>query len=273
MSKKEHVIAFKRIVRAYHRRAGRHDLPWRGTHDPYRIAVSELMLQQTQVPRVIEKYTQFLRLFPTAKALANAPLSRVLAAWSGLGYNRRAKFLHAMAKEIVTAHRGIFPNTVEALVALPGIGPYTARAIAAFAYNQPVAFIETNIRTAFMHHFFPRKQRVSDKELMPLIEAALDRKNPREWYSALMDYGTHLKQSGVKVHRNSAQYKKQSAFKGSGREVRGAIIRSLVERPKTIAQLARQTAFSTDRIKTALAALRSEKLIAKQGAYYALAEA
>ena len=147
---------FKDTVWKYYREHGRSDLPWRKTTDPYRILVSEVMLQQTQVERVIPYYTRFLKKFPTVRALAKAPLSQVLIAWQGLGYNRRAKMLHEAAKEVVRGHGGLFPRTALELEKLPGVGPYTAHAVAAFAYNEDGICIETNIRTAVTHHFFPK---------------------------------------------------------------------------------------------------------------------
>lgn len=225
------------IVKRYYKKYGRHDLPWRHTTDPYKIAVSEIMLQQTQVARVIEKYQEFLKKFLTLRALAKAPLSDVLRVWSGLGYNRRAKFLHQMAQSIVRDHKGKFPTTYEGLKSLPGIGPYTAGAIYAFAYNKPFPVIETNIRTVYIHHFFPKKDKVLDTDLMKIIEKTLDQKNPREWYWALMDYGSHLKQTGNKVHRASKHYTKQSKFEGSKRQIRGAIMRELLKVPMTIEKI------------------------------------
>lgn len=195
--------------------------------DVYRILVSEVMLQQTQVERVIPFYKTFIKKFPTAKKLAAAPLSEVLKAWQGLGYNRRAKMLHNAAKEL--ASRKI--STVSALESLPGVGPYTARAAAAFAWNGDVVFVETNIRTAIIHHFFAKKKKVSDKEIEKILIQALPKGLPaqagkaREWYSALMDYGAYLKQSGISHNAKSKTYTKQSKFAGSLREARGAIVR------------------------------------------------
>ncbi|MCR4333598.1 MAG: A/G-specific adenine glycosylase [Patescibacteria group bacterium] len=199
-------------------------MPWRKTKDVYKILVSEVMLQQTQVERVIPFYTKFIKQFPTAKKLAGAPLSEVLKAWQGLGYNRRAKMLHQATKEL--SKRKI--NTISALEMLPGVGPYTARAVAAFAHNQDVIFVETNIRTVIIHHFFPNKRKVSDKE----IEKVLSRLRhgsgePREWYGALMDYGAYLKRSGMSHNAKSKAYTKQSKFAGSFREARGALLREL----------------------------------------------
>ncbi len=268
--------AFIRTVRGYYRKSGRHDLPWRQTSDPYRIAVSEVMLQQTQVARVIGKYKEFLKAFPTARSLANAPLRQVLLLWSGLGYNRRARFLQKMAQAVVAgspsslklrrAEEGKFPKTFDELLQLPGVGRYTAGAIMAFAYNRPMAMIETNIRTVYLHHFFKNStERVSDAELLPLIEQTLDHKNPRQWYWALMDYGSHLKSQGVHIHRKSAQYQKQAAFKGSLRQVRGAVVKILTTQSVTVSQLKKETGFEQDRIEQAVQSLFHEGLIIKKG--------
>ncbi len=220
---------FRNLVWAYHRLNGRHDLPWRATHDPYRVLVSEVMLQQTQVERVIPFYTEWIQKFPNAKALAKVPLSDVLKTWQGLGYNRRAKALHEAAKEITKL--GAFPKTAEELEKLPGIGPYTAQAVMAFAYNKEVIFIETNIRTAITHHFFPAKEKVEDKEILEILIKAFPKGKAREWYGALMDYGSALKKSGIRINAKAKGYTKQSSFEGSSRQARGAILRTLVGGP------------------------------------------
>lgn len=149
-------------------------MPWRETRDPYRIIVSEIMLQQTQVDRVRAKYETFLAAFPDLAALASAPLDRVLAAWQGLGYNRRAVALHRCARILEREHRGQVPDDTAALVALPGVGAATAASIRAFAFDAPVVFLETNIRRVFIHEFFPGREAVADGELLPLVAAALD---------------------------------------------------------------------------------------------------
>jgi len=206
---------------------GRHALPWRATTDPYKVLVSEIMLQQTQVERVIPYYQAWLKRFPNVSSLAQAPLSDVLRLWQGLGYNRRAKNLHAAAKAI--AKGGAFPKTVSELEALPGIGPYTAKAVAAFAYNQDVTFVETNIRTVITHHFFPQKKIVEDREIEAVLSKALPKGKSREWYGALMDYGSHLKRSGIKLNAKAKGYTKQSRFEGSARQARGMILKALVK--------------------------------------------
>ncbi|MEK7600952.1 MAG: A/G-specific adenine glycosylase [Patescibacteria group bacterium] len=220
--------AFRSTVWRYWKKEGRHDLPWRKTKDTYRILVSEMMLQQTQVPRVIGKYKEFLQAFPTAKALAKAPLSDVLKVWSGLGYNRRAKYLHDAAK--ILTKNGVHFNKPTGLLKCTGIGPYTEAAVKVFAFNEPDILIETNIRAAYIHHFYSsvlQKTSITDAEILPLAQKAAEGQDPRTWHWALMDYGAHLKRSGVRNNRRSAHYTKQSKFKGSLRQVRGAVLREL----------------------------------------------
>ena len=221
--------AFRNIVLKHYRRNRRY-FPWRKTANPYRILVSEVMLQQTQASRVVPKYNEFLKKFPTFKTLAEAPLRKVLRAWQGLGYNRRALSLQRTAREVMLRHKGKLPRDEHKLERLPGIGPYAARAVLAFAFNRPTVFLETNIRTVFIHHFFKTKRRVSDKEILPLATAALDRRNPRQWYAALMDYGAFLKKTEGNASRKSAHYKPQPPFRGSSRELRGQIIRALTKK-------------------------------------------
>jgi A/G-specific adenine glycosylase len=224
-------------VRAFYAAHGRHDLLWRKTADPYRILVSEMMLQQTQVERVIPKYTQFLETFPTVQDLSKAQLKTVLSSWQGLGYNRRAKLLHACAQTVCAEYGGVFPRAHHALVALPGIGPYTASAVVAFAYNEPAILIETNVRSVYLHHFFKDNTEVSDAEILKLIKRTLPETDYRTWYWALMDYGSFIKKTYGNPNTRSAHYVKQSTFKGSNRQMRGAIIRALIEGPQTRASL------------------------------------
>ncbi len=262
--------AFVKTVQVFYKKHGRHDLPWRQTADPYKILVSEVMLQQTQVSRVLEKYKSFLKRFPNVQKLATVPQSEVLKLWSGLGYNRRAKYLHQAAQVVVNIYSGKFPKTKAGLMSLPGIGSYTAGAIVTFAYNKPEVMIETNIRTVYLHHFFPKKQNVSDVELMTLVTKTLDIKNPRMWYWALMDCGSFLKKQGSTIHRNSKQYVKQAAFKGSRRAVRGYIIRSLQE-PTTLLKLKKNQPGGKHQIEDVLADLIKENLVVKKKSYYTLA--
>lgn len=259
---------FQETVWEYYQAHGRHDLPWRRRTDPYAVMVSELMLQQTQVGRVIPKYEQFMERFPDVKRLAAAPLGNVLRAWNGLGYNRRAKFLWQAARRIAEEHGGLFPGSAEELTALPGIGLNTAGAILAYAYNQPAVFLETNIRTVYIHHFFHDRTGVPDKDIAELVTTTLDREHPREWYWALMDYGAHLKKSIGNLNRHSANYAPQSAFEGSRRQVRGQVLRLLGEEPQTAAALGKH--ITDNRLPAVLDDLAKEGLITKQGRTYHL---
>lgn len=280
--------AFRKIVWAHYKKQGRHDLPWRPptlklrrdeTLDMYRVLVSEIMLQQTQVDRVIPFYKNFIKQFPTAGKLAKATLSEVLVAWQGLGYNRRAKMLHQAAKQLSgiqipsyrTKHEDMDTGLVEELEKLPGVGSYTARAVAAFAYNQDVIVIETNIRTVIIHHFFPKKKKVSEKEIEKILVQVLPKGKSREWYSALMDYGASLKRSGVSYNTKSKTYTKQSKFDGSLREARGAILRELAR--GNASPVALINVLGTPRraqVRTALRALWTEGLIEKSNENYSL---
>ena len=262
---------FRKLVYSHFSKHGR-SLPWRKTKDPYHILISEVMLQQTQVDRVIPKYKEFLRTFPTVDKLARMPLSKVLWTWSGLGYNRRAVALKKCAEEIVRAHKGHVPDTIEELDALLGIGHHTAGAIMAFAFNKPVIFIETNIRSVFLHHFFPRKKKVRDEELIPLIEQTLDRKHPRKWYSALMDYGSSLKKQVVNPSRRSAHHTKQSTFESSNRQMRGAILKLLIQKSKTRSQLQKSSGFDPLAIQYVLAELEREGFIIRRKDRHAIAD-
>lgn len=251
MLTKKQITHFQKTVYAYYQKNKR-ALPWRKNINPYRVIVSEMMLQQTQVDRVIPKFQNFISQFPNFKSLAIAPLSLVLKMWSGLGYNRRAIALHQLAKIV----DGLPPHltspqagegtkrplrlwSVDDWDALPGIGPATAAAICVYAFNRPYPFIETNVRAVFIHHFFSTSveaihelplRKVDDKDIFPLVEKTLDIKNPREWFWALMDYGVYLK----KIHRNparrSAHHVKQSKFEGSNRQLRGRILKMLLTR-------------------------------------------
>ena len=227
------------------------------------------MLQQTQVERVIPYYENFLREFPTLRSLAHSSLARVLRVWQGLGYNRRAKYLHEAAQQIMVEHHGIVPATYEDLRALPGVGDYTARAVRTFAWNEPEIFIETNIRTAFIHHFFPHQEQVLDSQLHSYMSAVLDREKPLEWYWALMDYGSFLKRTVGNVSKRSRHHVPQKPFKGSDREIRGAILRAVSRRPHSLEELC-ALPFPTVRIKKQTQALLTEKLITFRVPWYTL---
>lgn len=202
-------------------------MPWREDTRPYYVLVSELMLQQTQVDRVIPKFNEFIERFPSESVLAKSSLADVLTMWNGLGYNRRAKFLHESAKRITHDFHGSFPSTKESLLTLPGVGEGTSGAILNYAFNKPTVFIETNVRTVYFHHFFTKGDLVTDKQIAEKLAETIDTNHPREFYWAIMDYGTWLKKNGAGRIAQSAHYKKQTPLKGSVREVRGQIIRLL----------------------------------------------
>lgn len=254
------IAGFQQTVWAYYR-AHKRFMPWRKEPTPYFVLVSELMLQQTQVIRVQQKFPGFIKQFPTIQHLAAAPLSEVLAAWSGLGYNRRAKFLWRAAQVVVESFDGDVPRTQNELAQLPGVGPNTAGAILAYAFNEPAVFIETNIRTAFIHHFFAdNADAVDDKSLRQLVAEALPVENPREWYWALMDYGTHLKATvGGQLHRVKG-YQTQSRFEGSRRQVRGQVLKELLAH-NHLGQTELAALIVDDRLLEVCQALQSEGLI------------
>ena len=266
--------SFRTLVRAEGRRLYR-DLPWRQTRDPYRIWLSEVMLQQTQVPRVETRWPEWLERFPSVFALAEASTADVLAAWQGMGYNRRALALKAAAEEVVRAYDGEFPHDAAALTALPGIGPATAQGIRSFAFDLPGVYLETNVRTVFLHHFFPDVPAVPDKELVPLVQAACPvapartadsrqdsepaaafappqdaEDTPRAWYYALLDYGAHLKKTVPNPSRRSKTYTRQSKFEGSRRQKRAEVVRILLD-----AQAAGGMALSAPKIHARLDAV------------------
>lgn len=281
------IVSFHRALTDYYYQSGRHDMPWRrpdkqGNFDPYKILVSEMMLQQTQVDRVVPKYQEFLEQFPDAQTLADAKLAAVLRAWSGLGYNRRAKYLWGAARQIVDTYDGVFPMSPEELKRLPGIGQNTAGAIMAYAFNRPVEYVETNVRTVIIHHFFHDKQNVEDKQIRKVLELLLPGEggrddharmqgaqlSPREFYWAMMDYGTYLKKTVGNLNRASKSYKKQSAFHGSLRQIRGAVIRLLTAAPLTRQELEQHIA--DERLEQVLVSLRTEGLITEKAGSYQL---
>ena len=259
------ICAFQKTIWDFYRVHGR-QFSWRHVDDPYAVMVSEIMLQQTQTYRVVPKYTVFMQKLPTIAALAQVDLRTVLNLWQGLGYNRRGKFLHDLAREVVHNYAGIIPDTPEQLIRLPGIGKATAGSICAFAFNKPTLFIETNIRTVFIHHFFLGKTDIHDNELMPLVAATLDMDKPRDWYYALMDYGVHLKKMLPNPSRKSRHHVVQSKFEGSDRQIRGAIICALTTKEVVIRkdQLIAMISKDAGRVECILQELIGEKLITVQ---------
>ena len=255
------VQAFRTIIWDYFDEHGR-NFSWRQTQNPYHILISEIMLQQTQTHRVEKKFEHFIEVFPDFHSLAKAPLRGVLSAWQGLGYNRRALALQKTAQNIVQEHNGTLPNNPEILVTFPGIGKATAASICAFAFNKPTVFIETNIRTVFIHFFFANAELVHDNDLYPLVEQTLDTSNPRHWYYALMDYGVMLKKKMINPSRKSVHHTKQSAFQGSDRQIRGLILKALTNQSAlTIQELLENINRDEERVQRIIYDLMQEGFI------------
>jgi A/G-specific adenine glycosylase len=266
------INAFQKRINEFYKKNGRHDLPWRLTRDPYHILVSEYMLQQTQVNRVLKKYDLFLQRFPDPGSLARAPLQPVLSAWQGLGYNRRAIALRQAAGVIIQEHKGKVPQSLERLCRLPGIGMATGSAVMTFAFNKPIVFVETNIRRVYIHVFFNDKENVSDGQLLPLIRETLDILNPRHWYYALMDYGAFLRTQGNNPNRRSAHYSTQTQFEGSNRQLRGRILKVLLDNkglsPDMIAKKLRT---NPKRTQACLKGLQQEGFVKESSTGYTIA--
>jgi A/G-specific adenine glycosylase len=260
---------FRRIILSHYAEAGR-DFPWRGAA-PWGVMVSEFMLQQTQTERVIPYWNRWMKLWPEPAALAEASMEEALREWSGLGYNRRCKYLKNSATLIASEWGGRVPDSLEALLPLPGIGPYIAGAISCFAYNYPSVFIETNIRSTVLHFFFPDRDDVKDAEIFPVLEAALDREDPRRWYYALMDYGAALKKLIPNPNRRSAHYVKQSPFGGSFRQARGKVLRALVASgPGGFKEIGNNSGLEEEELYRVLEALKKESMVAEAEGIYSI---
>lgn len=261
---------FRRVVYGFYRHHKR-ALPWREDITPYRVLVSEIMLQQTQVERVIDKYLPFLSLFPDFPSLASASLRDIMLAWQGLGYNRRALLLKRLSERVVERHGADLPADRDELHALPGVGEATAGAVLAFAFNVAVPFIETNIRRVIIHHFFQGADKISDRQIMPVVVAVLDRENPRDWYWALMDYGSFLGRAVDNPNRRSAHYNRQGPFAGSDRKVRGEVIRALLGTEAMSADdIASVTGLNAGRLVRTLGAMMQDGLVAENRGLYSI---
>jgi A/G-specific adenine glycosylase len=222
------------------------------------------MLQQTQVSRVIPKFEAFIASFPTLEDLARTSLDQVLTHWNGLGYNRRAKFLHDSAHMVVDL--GEFPMELKELTTLPGVGHNTAAAIRNYAFELATPFVETNIRTVIFHEFYSDvAEMVSDQEVREIVEQTMDTDHPREWFYAMMDYGAMLKATSGGRLPQSKHYKKQSPLRGSIREVRGQIVKTLSEHGHMTATQLRQAINADDRYQSALEGLMRDGLVSQHG--------
>lgn len=254
------------------------DLPWRDADDPYVVLVSEVMLQQTQVSRVVPYFRRFLDRFPTVDALAAAPLTEVLEAWSGLGYNTRARRLRDAARMVV---EGGWPTSPEGLLDLPGVGPYTAAAVASFAFGSRIAAIDTNIRRVLSRwHGEPLDGAV----LRAAADADLG--TPAgDWNQAVMDLAAGLcrpRQPSCEVcpvepwcsgPDGYTPPPPQARFEGSARQLRGSIVRAVVREPQSFVQLCRETGFPTDEIEMAVEDLTLEGLIIRdEHGFYRVAD-
>lgn len=265
------ITQFRAEIYRHYEAQGR-DLPWRQTDDPYHILISELMLQQTQVERVLIKYPLFLERFPGFKDLAQAPLREILLAWQGLGYNRRALALQGIAQRVMGEFDGCLPADRRLLESLPGIGAATAGAVLAFAFNQPVVFVETNIRRVYLHFFFPEVDGAPDKMLLPLIMLTMDALRARQWYYALMDYGSMLRRQIPNPNRRSAHYTRQSPFQGSDREIRSLILQLFLQQTElSEQQILVHIPGDTSRVKRILGHLTRENFLCRRRGTYRLA--
>jgi A/G-specific adenine glycosylase len=269
----EEIRAFREAVYSNYKKEKR-SFPWRTNTKPWGILVSEFMLQQTQTERVVDYWTKWMEKWPSPRFFYKASMDDALRAWSGLGYNRRCFHLKDCARRITKEYDGEVPDRPKDLEELPGIGPYTARAVPCFAYNVPTVFIETNIRAAVLHFFFKNREKVKDKELMPILQTALDEKDPRTWYWALMDYGAALKRLTPNPNRRSAHYSRQSPFEGSFRQLRGAVVRVLArEGPAGKEELRRRSGIENDEdLYQVVEALEKEQIVAESGGIYRIRE-
>lgn len=257
---KRKFFLFKKTVGTFYSK-NRRDFLWRNTKDPYKILVSEIMLQQTQVSRVLLKYPQFIDAFPDFKELNKSSLAQVLKIWQGMGYNRRVLYLKKIAEIVQNKYKGKLPNNPEILQTFPGIGKATACSIVVFSFDTPLSYIETNIRRVFIHHFFKNKTEVHDRNILPLVEQTLDRKNPREWYYALMDYGSYLSKVIVNPNRRSAHYAKPSQFNGSLRQIRGEILKTVLNNKSLNKNQLKKEVKADTRFDKALEQLKNEGFI------------
>jgi len=261
-----------RSVLRWYRKNGR-DLPWRRTRDPYKILVSEIMLQQTQVHRVMQKYTEFLKAFPTVEKLAAAKPADVIRIWKGLGYNRRALYLQSAAQMVVDRHAGTFPSELQTLKQLPGVGEYTARALLSFAFGESVVMMDTNHRRFYQRVLFGRTPR-SDEKLLRMAEQTFPKRSAYHWNQALMDLGQFVCTerspvcklpflekycracAGVGRPPKKIPRKNTVRFRDSDRYYRGRIVDALREEGKIIDS-------TLERLCGDISVVRKEKIIDK----------
>jgi A/G-specific adenine glycosylase len=257
----ELVDSFREIIYSHYSVSGR-SFPWRETSDPYHILLSEMMLQQTQTFRALPKYEEFLQRWPTLEALSRASLTDVLSCWKGLGYNRRALALKKIAEISTRTYGGSLPVDQKELRALPMVGPATSAALLAFAHGIPSLYLETNIRRVLIYFFYHEVEQVHDRDLYVLLETLLDRRDPRNWYYALMDYGVYLRTLVPNPNRRSAHYTRQAKFENSNRQIRGELLTVFTERgASTVEELHASLKFDASRIDSCVEALVKEGFI------------
>jgi A/G-specific adenine glycosylase len=260
-------VEFKAALQPYLKEKYR-DLPWRRTKDPYKVLVSEFMLQQTQVLRVIPYYQKFINEIPNFSALFCVKSAKLLRLWQGLGYNRRALYLKRTAELIVNNYNGKLPADIPELIKLPGVGVNTAGAVMVYAFNQPSVFVETNIRKVIIKHFFSGEEKVSDVQIAQVISRVLDYKNPRAWYFAVVDYGAQLSRSRDVANSRSSHYHPQSKFEGSSRQLRAAIVRLILEKGRSTKELEGHYTKRKNKIPKILTQLEGEGFIRRQGSLW-----
>jgi len=264
----ETIQVFRQIIYNYYKNNAR-EFPFRKDITPYNVLVSEIMLQQTQSGRVSEKFLNFIAKFPSFQELADASLEEILKVWQGLGYNRRAVALKTISEKVLNDYNGLLPKDSKTLQSFPQIGHNTASSIVAFAYNIPTIFIETNIRRVYIYFFFPGKSLIKDNEILKIVQKTMDFNNPREWYYALMDYGVMLKKTHPELNKRSAHYRKQSKFEGSTRELRGRILKMLLEeQPLSEEKIVDKLQKKSERTNKILEGLVKEGFIEKKGELY-----
>lgn len=255
----------QKILRWY--RKNKRNLPWRKTSDPYAILVSEVMLQQTQVRRVLPKYAEFIKAYPTVDALADAPLANVLKIWSGLGYNRRAKYLKQTAEMVKNGYNGQIPNTYEELRKLPGIGDYTANAVLCFAFKEHRPAVDTNVQN-IIERELGKNQTLSSSEVRKSVLKLMPKDHPDEFLHALMDYSSLVLSRPKRSGNNSVK------FELTNRYLRGKLISILTQKSYNFHDLIHEVQIQTKREKLdivkALRELQREYLVAKRNGVFSL---
>jgi A/G-specific adenine glycosylase len=263
----EQIQCFQKKVSSFYKR-NRRQLPWRNTTDPYNILLSELMLQQTQVNRVILYYAKWITKWPTIDALASASLTEILDAWMGLGYNTRAVNLHKTARKIVTKFNSDVLEGMKHYKDLPGVGKYTSQAVQIFSANADIITVDTNIRRIFINEF-NLSEKVTDKALWELAGRCLPRGKSRDWHNALMDYGALFltaKKTGIKPKT------KQSRFEGSDRQIRARILRCLLKEKMSLSELEKTLEIEQMRLRQILDKMSTEKIVMEKNNSYQLGE-